>query len=176
MKLLRRGRVRHLLIWLVIVASCVYASSSSMLRMLGAPHWHAAPQAAAAAPATAGWDHAAVAQLVHWLADICGLAEAMHQRAHALGLVPHQHHHSALLRHWHADDDSTVRLAADAAVAPELADLSAAAAIGSATLLLALGPDCAWRGAGLANGAWPAAARQAWRSVRLPPPTEPPIA
>jgi hypothetical protein len=53
-------------------------------------------------------------------------------------------------------------------------DLTAAAAIGGATLLPALGPDCAWRGQALASGAWPEAARQSWRSLRLPPPTEPP--
>lgn len=173
MTLLQGRRARDLLIWLVIVASGVYASSASMLRMLGAPHWHA--PAPAAASTGGGWDHAVASRLDHWLADLRGLADAMHLRAHALGVAPHEHSHNAVLRHWHADDDASVRLAGVASLSPELADLTAAAAIGSATLLLATGPDCAWRQAAMAPGAWPTAACGLWRSVRLPPPAEPPI-
>lgn len=178
---LRSRRAHHLLIWLVMVALGVYASSASMLRMLGATHWHAPVMAGTAALSEAGrqppgHEAAALRQLGHWLADIRHLADGLHARAHALGLEPHTHSHSSLLRHWHGEEDQTVRVADGADLAPELADLSAAAAIGSATLLLALGPDGLWQIAAQANGAWPDAARPSWRSHRLPPPSEPPIA
>lgn len=173
MKLLQGRRAHDLLIWLVIVASGVYASSASTLRMLGAPHWHA-PAPAVTAPGD--WDHAVAARLGQWLAGLRGLSDAMHQRAHALGMAPHTHSHSAVLRHWHADDDASVRLADTASLSPALADLTAAAAIGGATLLLATAPDCAWRHLAPVRGAWPTAACALWRSVRLPPPAEPPIA
>ena len=173
MNLLQGRRARQLLIWLVIVASVVYASSASTLRMLGAPHWHAPAAAVAASPGS--WGPAIAARLGHWLADLRSLADGMHLRAHALGVAPHQHSHSTVLRHWHADDDRSVRLSDAVSLSPELADLAAAAAIGSATLLLATGPDGAWRHLALAPGSWPSAACQLWRSVRLPPPAEPPI-
>ncbi len=174
----QRRRGHHLLIWLLIVALGVYASSASMLRMLGATHWHApgaVPVPAMAAPQP-GWDSAPLRQLGRWLAGIRSLADDLHAQAHALGVAPHQHSHSALLRHWHGEHDDTVRPAAGADPAPELADLTAAAAMGGATLLLAPGPDCAWCLAASANGAWPDSARPSWRSHRLPPPSEPPIA
>jgi hypothetical protein len=173
MHLLPGRRARQLLIWLLIGASVIYASSASTLRMLGAPHWHA--PAVATVPSGGGWDQAVAARLGHWLADLRGLADAMHLRAHALGVAPHQHSHHMVLRHWHADDDASVRLSTAASLSPELADLTAAAAIGGATLLLATGPDCAWRQPAPAHGAWPTVACGLWRSVRLPPPSEPPI-
>lgn len=173
MNLLSGRRARQLLIWLVIVASAVYAASASRLRLLGAPHWHAPAPAAAAA----GHGHAAAASRPDgWLTALRGLADAMHQRAHALGLAPHTHSHSAVLRHWHADGDASLRLSDAAGLSPELDDLRAAAAIGSATLLLATAPDGAWQPPAMRHGAWPVAPCRPWRSVRLPPPAEPPIA
>lgn len=173
MTLLQGRRTRDLLIWLVIVASGIYASSASTLRMLGAPHWHA--PAAAAASTDPGWQQPVAALLGHWLSDLRGLADAMHQRAHALGVAPHQHSHLTVLRHWHADDDASVRMTDAASLSPELADLTAAAAIGSATLLLATGPAGTWQPPAPVRGAWPTPACSLWRSVRLPPPAEPPI-
>jgi hypothetical protein len=91
-------------------------------------------------------------------------------------MTAHPHSHGALLRHWHGQDDSTVRVVADEAIDPALADLKAAAAIGGATLLLALAPACAWRLTGLANGRWPVATAALWRSAESIPPAEPPMA
>lgn len=170
-----RVQTRRCMIWGLIAALCIYAMSGSLLRIVGPQHWHAmAAQAAPAAASEAG--DSALAPLRRWLSGIRSLSDDLHARAHAMGMTAHPHNHSALLRHWHGQDDNTVRVVADEAIDPALADLKAAAAIGGATLLLALAPACAWRLPGLANGRWPVASATRWRSAESIPPAEPPMA
>ena len=107
-----RVRTQRCLIWGLIAALCVYALSSSLLRIVGPQHWHAI--VAQAAPATAsGADETALAPLRRWLSGIRSLSDDLHARAHAMGMTAHRHSHSALLRHWHGQDDNTVRVVAD---------------------------------------------------------------
>lgn len=165
-------------LWLLIVALGVYACSGAVLRMLGPAHWHAPSRAA---PAVVDGRHGdPLRPLRALLAGIHALSDRAHAQAHALGLAPHQHQrphqHGGLLRHWHGAEDDTVRLAAGEASDPRLADLSAAAAFGSATLLSAVGTGPARPALSRANGRWPPQPALCWRSADAAPPAEPPIA
>lgn len=172
-----RDGARFWLVWLLISALCIYAASGSVLRMMGPKHWHAGAVSAVQPARSADLATLLFGRIVQVLADAQALADAAHARAHVAGAAPHHHSHSGLLRHWHSQHDDSVRvLDASDAVDPELADLKAAAAMGGATLLLALGPDMAWRPTMSGNGAWPASHPAAWLSADLSPPAEPPIA
>lgn len=170
------GTLERRLIWVLIVSLAVYALSGGILRTAGPKHWHAASTALPAAANAPGLLSPVVQQAQKWLGQVQALADAAHARAHALGVAPHQHSHSAVLRHWHDPADDTVRLLADEAVSPELADLKAAAALGGATLTLALATLDGWRLAKGPNGRWPQAKVPRWGSALTPPPIDPPIA
>lgn len=168
-----RVRVRRCLVWCLVAALLVYSMSGCLLRVVGPRHWHA--DGASPAPvASSGAGLDALTQVKRWLSGIRSLSDELHVKAHALGIAPHHHTHSAVLRHWHAQEDNSVRLVVDDAVDPELADLKAAAAMGGATLLMALAPMTAWRVPASPNGGWPVSCASRWRSAELPLPSEPP--
>ncbi|MEK8050161.1 hypothetical protein AACH10_07915 [Ideonella sp. DXS22W] len=177
-----RPALRAALVWCLIGALAVYATSGSLLRMLGPQHWHATPPAGLAAGLSAaarvdGPDLGTqvLRQIGQALAQVQALADAAHARAHALGAASHGHSHIGLLRHWHGADDDSVRVLGAQAQDPALADLTAGAALGSATLLLGTGPQGLGAPARAEAGAWPAVAAAAWVDADLAPPAEPPI-
>lgn len=168
--------LRRPLIWVLILALAIYALSGGILRTVGPKHWHAGASMPPQIAKAAGAFDPVLLQASRWFASLQALADAAHARAHALGAAPHHHSHSAVLRHWHDPADDSVQWLGDQAANPELADLKAAAAIGGATLILALATHEAWRLLARANGRWPHATVPSWHSVSSPPPIEPPIA
>ncbi|MDT7835824.1 hypothetical protein [Aquabacterium sp. OR-4] len=201
-----RARASHpALLCLLVAALWVYACSAATLRVVGPAHWHApAAQGAGVWQSGAQALAPAFSSLQGWLGQIRALSDRAHDSAHALGLAvqghghahgktPAQatstnasasasaptHAHAGVLRHWHEADDRSVRAVGPSpspAAATTLADLEAAAAIGAATLLPALGPCCLWPPGSLANGRWPASQAAPWRSALPLPPIDPPIA
>ena len=163
------------MIWLLISALCIYSASASLLRTLGPQHWHAATESRTQVPVAADLSGAVFKQLRRLASGVHALSNTLHARAHALGMTPHPHSHGALLRHWHEPGDDSVRLVNSVAMDPELADLKASAAMGGATLLLALGPDNAWQLPAAVRGAWPVTLATPWRNAELAPSAEPPI-
>lgn len=178
-KPLQPGQAAHrALVWLLIAALVAYACSAATLRMLGPAHWHALPSASTGNATPHGAADTSFTAWRDWLAGIRALGERLHASGHALGLPAHAHSHGhdGVLRHWHAPHDDSVRALGHAGAAPELADQAAAAALGTATLLLAPGPCGPWPCVVLANGSWPPGATPRWRNADPAPALDPPIA
>lgn len=181
-KPMQPGQAAHRrLVWLLIAALMAYACSSATLRMLGPAHWHAGSAAGIGSTAPHGTSGSSLTALRGWLGDIRALGERLHASGHALGLPAHAHSHGhghghdSVLRHWHAPHDDSVRALGHAGASAELADLAAAAALGTATLLLAPGPSGPWQGRVLANGSWPRGATPHWHDADPAPALDPPI-
>lgn len=173
-----------LLVRVLVLALCVYTVSGSLLRVLGPVHWHTQtaahpvampPLSAAGAPVSAA--------LRQGLAELRRLGGAWHAHGHGHGHGhvhgdAHAHAHAAVQRHVHRLQEAGVRHLGPSQAGGQdgLTDLSAAASVGAATLLLALAPASAWALRPVANGRWPVCRAAAWRNAPRRPLLRPPQA
>lgn len=159
--------MRALLLWLLILAQPVYGASSFAAQLWGPAHWHEGPSRVTAVlepliqPAAQFVER--VAQQLH------AVRVQAHARAHALGA---RHEHHGLQRHHHAPADDSVR--ALGPTDPAVADLVAGAAVGSASLTLAIASVLSPGFPPAVNGRWPQGPGPHWADAEarqlLPPP------
>lgn len=159
--------MRAVILWLLILAMPIYGASSTSLRLLGPAHWHSMPSTATAPQGD--WLKPVVQSVARLVQRVQQMRQEAHLRAHAYG---HKHEHNGLQRHWHDLRDGTVHTLDNGD--PNVTDLVAGAAVGSATLTLAMPDTHVLMPDSAANGQWPAKAGTIWSSAdlyrTLPPP------
>ena len=152
----RRRTARAFVIWLLVLALPLCASSGLVTQMLGPAHVHlAAPHRSASAGAWA----------MAWQAVQDAVRDARmraHAQAHLLGMGHHSHPHGGLQRHWHAPGDATV-----VALGDDTHDAAASseAPAGAPAFPLAWGPGFAPSPVARTREPWMCASTPVWRNA-----------